>query len=165
MDHKTILIIALFVLCVLLFAGLPDEGFDAAAASPQTGSSGQAHSAWRSDPTKELAELREERARLYRQLDLLRAKLENQTVMARNAQVQGGSCSSQDDEEPSGMTVYLETSPAGSSDREVRWTAVNFRDAGISPDGSKRAVLRITRTANHGHEQVAGDRNGREDWQ
>jgi len=167
MDHKTILITALFVLCVLLFAGLPEDGVNAAASTGQTTTlSGHAPSVQPPDLVKEVAGLREERVRLYRELNLLRIKLQNQSAIIKKAESYGGSCSDQEDnQEPSGVTVYLETSPADPNDKGVQWTAVNFRDAGISPDGSKQAVLRISRTAGQIREPTSGYRNQRENWQ
>jgi hypothetical protein len=167
MDTKTILITALFALSVLLFAGLPEDGANAAAASGQIPDpSDHTHSGQTPDPSTELAGLRQERVRLYRELNLLRTRLANQSAMIRRADIQAGSCFDREEvQEPAGVTVYLETSSGDAHDNGVQWTAVNVRDAGISPDGSKQAVLSISSMASQGREPALGHRNRRDDWQ
>ncbi len=52
---------------------------------------------------------------------------------------------------PPGVTVYLETSPAEAKPADVQqptrqWTAVSFKEAGVAPDGSKQAMMSIHQT-------------------
>lgn len=52
---------------------------------------------------------------------------------------------------PPGVTVYLETTPAATVQASTQapgrqWTAVSFKEAGRAPDGSKQAVMSIHQT-------------------
>lgn len=60
---------------------------------------------------------------------------------------------------PPGVTVYLETTPAEiqaatSPQGKRQWTAVSFKEAGRAPDGSNQAVMSIHKVEeNHGQNE------------
>lgn len=143
MDYKLIVFTALFLLSILLFAGLPEVD-TRPTANGQDPVEAHAHVQGRQTAglSEEILRLREEQTQLRREIKLLKMKFEAPDDRTQPAGYQGRFCNdTKDADEPSGVTVYLETSSIPSNDPQ--WTAVSYRDAGTSPGGSKQAVLSI----------------------
>lgn len=147
MDHKLIFFAALFLLSVLLFAGLPESDSHPTSNDQESTDSSTVQGHQTDATGAAIARLREEQARLQREIKLLKTKLDGPSGMTQKAGHQSQVCDgTQDAEEPSGVTVYLETSSVPSSDRDPQWTAVSYRDVGTAPGGSRQAVLSIHQT-------------------
>lgn len=145
MKPNLLLTTALSIVAFALYVGLPEE-------SERTPSNGDRR--WeRSDApnldTPDILQLKREYLRLRDEVKQLRIAQER----LLNTLQAGGSKQTRADDSPenapSGVTVYLETSPPNDSpvaDGSKRWTAVSFRDAGAAPDGSRQAVMSIHNT-------------------
>ena len=167
MDHKLIIFTALFVFSGLLFSGLPEGHIHPAAVIDKTaGLSGDALAPQPSSLAAQIARLQQDQARLHREMKLLRIEVEKQSAMTSKAEVQESFCTDTDaDDEPSGVTVYLESPSSDPDGSNPQWTAVSFREAGVSPSGSKQAVFSIHTAPSQNKAPVSEYRSKNENWQ
>jgi len=167
MDHKLIIFTALFLFSALLFSGLPQEHRRPVAATHETANfSDDALPAQPPSLAEQVSQLRHEQAHLHREMKRPKVELEKQIVMTGKARVQGNFCADADaDDEPSGVTVYLESPSSDPDSSNPQWTAVSFREAGVSPSGSKQAVFSIHTAPSQNKAPVLEYRSNNENWQ
>jgi hypothetical protein len=167
MDPKLILLTGLFLLSLLLFYGLPEDRINPALTlRPPSASAGDPPSSQQSVLVKEVGRLRQEQARLHREINRLHYLLVARSSVIEAAGAQRSACTDERaTDDSSGITVYLETTGQDSKGREPQWTAVSFRDAGVSPDGSRKTVLAIHKTPPQRQEPTPGSWSRRASWQ
>ncbi|WP_045227025.1 hypothetical protein [Methyloterricola oryzae] len=139
MKPNILLFVVLILISSLLFLSLPEEGSYSTAQSD--GQAGQSREA-----SAELQRMRSDYAKLLQEMALLRARMEQRAVTNIESHKASVPVETTDDGSAPGVTIYLDTSklPA-ESNQSQEWTAVGFHDAGRAPDGSKQAVLSITK--------------------
>lgn len=141
MKPNLLLFIALIVISTLLFINLPDDAPGVAARPENDGGTSSR------EVSAELQRMRGDYSLLMQEMALLRTRLEQaQPVAAENRRAGLADEKTADDGGAPGVTIYLDTSKlpsAGGQGHE--WTAVGFHDAGRAADGSKQAVLSITK--------------------
>ncbi|MBS1212012.1 MAG: hypothetical protein H6R26_628 [Proteobacteria bacterium] len=158
MKPNLLLFSALALAAGMLFLNLPEHPQQQPPAAGLV--SRPAESPAEPNASADLKQMRKDYALLVQEMTLLRAKIEQaQAAPAENRHAGLASTAPHDDDTPPGVTIYLDTSklpPAGSQGQE--WTAVGFHDAGQAADGSKRAVLSISKVT---RPQAADDEGAR----
>lgn len=147
MKPNILLFVLLILISSLLFLSLPEEAsFTTVQSEAQAGQSREA--------SAELQRMRNDYAKLLQEMSLLRARLEQGEMSKIDSHKTSVPVEAADDGSAPGVTIYLDTSklPA-ESNQSHEWTAVGFHDAGRAPDGSKQAVLSITKLTRPGGNQ------------
>jgi hypothetical protein len=167
MDTKLILLTALFLLSLLLFYGLPEDRISPALTfNTPSALTGDPPALQPSGLAREVGQLRRDQARLHREISRLHHLLVMQRAAIETSGPQRSSCTAEEaTNDASGITVYLETADRASSEGGPQWTAISFRDAGVSADGTRTAVLAIHKTALQRQEPALDSRSKRVSWQ
>jgi hypothetical protein len=114
----------------------------------------------------QIARLQQDQARLHREMNLLRFEVEKQRAMTSKAEIQESFCTDMEaNDESSGVTVYLESPSSDPDNSAPQWTAISFREAGVSPSGSRQGVFSIHTAPSQNKAPVSAYRSQNENWQ